>query len=387
MISLLFTLFFLYTQLSLQQPCSTVNNCVSCSRTVILNATTKEVFLDFTNCKSSGTIDWVCCRGTGANGDCVLDPATCNGPVSNSNNPSPTTSRTCGAFTGVVGFIVPIDTTSLLVQIHDPTLTGNNPCSPSNNTCCGGGGPPCSVADITVSLSTCLPTPILAPPTATLTAPAPVLTCLPQNITFSVASRAQVTPSLGSSQVCSSSNVYLVLHAELTNNLVAGFGGSTMCFTSTVTSESDPTFYLTSQFCLNFQLGATAPSCVNVNTGGTTKYTVDPTNTKPSLIGLVVYNCGTQCPNLKTIMWSIIPYTDLSSVPSFTAQWQFSGAAFQVNSVDTSCITNFQNCMGYPESQTACLVQGPFGGTGSNYCGSNSATPSFNCANIHNQVC
>jgi len=162
--------------------------------------------------------------------------------------------------------------------------------------------------------------------------------------------------------------------------LVAGFDGSTMCFTSTVTSNSDQSFYLTSNFCLDFQIGAVAPTCIDVNVGGTTTYTVDPTETKPTLIGLVVYNCGTTCPDLKSMTWSIVPTTSLTSVPNFSAQWQFSGAAFQVDIADTSCIVNYQNCMGYPDSQKSCLVQGPFGGGGSNFCGSNSATGSFTCA-------
>jgi len=155
-----------------------------------------------------------------------------------------------------------------------------------------------------------------------------------------------------------------------------------MCFTSTVTSESDSTFHLTSQFCLNFKIGAITPDCISLGYP-TTTYTVDPTQTKSTLIGLVIYNCGLQCPNLKSVTWSIVPHTDLNITPVFTSNWQFSGAAYQVDNVDTSCIVNNQNCMGYPNSQTNCLVQGPFGGVGSNFCGSNSGTAAFNCANTY----
>jgi hypothetical protein len=225
------------------------------------------------------------------------------------------------------------------------------------------------------SIATPAPTPTPTPTVPATPAPPPMSAGCGGTQTFSYSNRASLDTTVAKTAGCSASNIFLVLHAKLTTNFAAADNGKTICFTSTISSTPGGISPAANDLCIVLKSGASPSS-----TGSPGTVTVDATKAKGTLIGFATFRCGAMCPSASSITWKL---TSRSTAPINLSgdQWQFSGAAYQVDSVDTSSIMVYQNpsanCEGYPTTQTNCLVQGPFGGGGSNYCGGNSGTGSF----------
>jgi len=183
-----------------------------------------------------------------------------------------------------------------------------------------------------------------------------------------------VQSSLSTDEGCSTDNLYIVFHANFVGKLKNVVDGTVICFDSSITGTGlTPSLMSTSSTCLTLVSGASNPSI-----GNPWSITIDPNNVQGVLIGFATYKCGTTCPTNLDPTWTITEtliqgYADLSS-----ANWQWSAAAYQVDTVDTSNIKIYaSNCDGYPTTQTQCHVAGGRGGGGSNYCGSWSGTKSL----------
>eukprot|EP00475_Leptophrys_vorax_P012710 TRINITY_DN19090_c0_g1_i5.p1 TRINITY_DN19090_c0_g1~~TRINITY_DN19090_c0_g1_i5.p1 ORF type:complete len:479 (+),score=71.94 TRINITY_DN19090_c0_g1_i5:863-2299(+) len=176
-------------------------------------------------------------------------------------------------------------------------------------------------------------------------------------------------PTLDSTLIskgCSSSNVWIVFHANLNGNFASYTDNSVVCFNTSIANVPAGGAALTGKTCLTLKVGS--PTVTN---GNPYSITVDPTKSSGVLLGWTAYKCGSTCPSGLSPTWTLIPYVQSGSASLSGLSWTWSAAAYQVDTLDvTSIVRQASNCDGYPSSQTQCHVPGGRGGGGSNYCGS-----------------
>jgi hypothetical protein len=179
-----------------------------------------------------------------------------------------------------------------------------------------------------------------------------------------------------------SNNLWLVFHANLAGT-VSGLDGSVVCFYSTITDPFLPQVYK-STTCWTLQTKAATPY-----SGSPFNVTLDPVDSKNTLIGLIRVPCGSQaCPGNAGTALQPTWYMEvglLRGSVSISGSWQWSMGAYQVDDVDLGSTYLRSSCNGYPLSQTRCHVAGGLGGGGSNYCGgwvgSSNVCPAAGAAN------
>ncbi|KAG2442389.1 hypothetical protein HXX76_002475 [Chlamydomonas incerta] len=110
--------------------CDTLATCINTFCTSV-TSTTRTVVLDNSSCKN-GTLSWICCRTN------ACTPVNCTlGPLANNTNSFPT----CNNVTSY-SFTVPLNTTSIPIQIHDGSLAKSFNCTgigQGAQECCAGG--------------------------------------------------------------------------------------------------------------------------------------------------------------------------------------------------------------------------------------------------------
>jgi hypothetical protein len=131
----------------------------------------RKVTIDLGACKNGNTLSWMCCRGTDK-GSCEnFNAGNCNGYELTNLGPK------CQ---NVVSsdYVVPIDATTITLQIHDGRIQGDViGCKTGKDaTCCGGAGGSCGpsgVCDVFVDISDCKPPAVSSsvPPVPSSSAP------------------------------------------------------------------------------------------------------------------------------------------------------------------------------------------------------------------------
>lgn len=137
--------------------CVSCTNCATCLLMAPYSNNLVQVSLSFAGCKSSSSISWACCLASNNNNLPGSDPGECD--IHSCDAPTSqweVSKNKCNELT-TASFLVPVNTTSITIQLHDGQFIGNRICSQSN-PCCGGSGGACAesgVCETVVDLSTC----------------------------------------------------------------------------------------------------------------------------------------------------------------------------------------------------------------------------------------
>ena len=136
--------------------CVNCTNCAVCTSREIYSPSVHIVTVDFSECKIDGDIiSWGCCRGSLSSNQ----PSYCTLHYCDANLTDWDLSKNKCDETGIMSFLVPANSTDIVIQIHDGKLLGDTPCLIPGD-CCGGSGTSCStptgVCEVTIPLDTCL---------------------------------------------------------------------------------------------------------------------------------------------------------------------------------------------------------------------------------------
>jgi hypothetical protein len=132
-------------------PCIDCSSCVTCKSRSPKDDNSDYITIQTDDCKAT-PISWVCCRGSsgGSSSNCNLE--TCNTPLEGIELDK----NKCNTVSSLQ-YSVPIDATSITIQLHDGRFQGNIQCE-NNQDCCGGSNSACAssgVGEVTINLSDC----------------------------------------------------------------------------------------------------------------------------------------------------------------------------------------------------------------------------------------